>query len=101
MILLCLWYFVSGEAPVTLTFVIIDAKAGLREFDREMIAVLEEYDHPFVIIANKIDKLNQKELHNSQKQITEELGQNTTIIPFSAKTGKGKNKILTLLDKVK
>jgi GTP-binding protein len=94
---LILWYFISGEAPITLTFVIIDAKAGLREFDREMIAVLEEYNIPFVVIANKIDKLNQKKLYASIKNITEELGEDIVIIPFSAKTGRGVDKVLKIL----
>ena len=95
---LILWYFISGEAPVTLTYLIIDAKAGLRDFDREMIAILEEYGHSFVIIANKIDKLNQKELHASLTAIKEEIGEFVPVVPCSAKKGKGKNRILRLID---
>lgn len=91
---LILWYFVSGEAPVTKVVVIVDAKAGLRDFDREMIGVLQEYDYPFVIAANKIDKLNQKELHKSLKKITDEIGEWVEIYPISAKTGKGREKLL-------
>jgi GTP-binding protein len=95
---LILWYFISGEAPITLTFLIVDAKAGLRDFDREMIAILEEYNIPFVIIANKIDKLNQKKLHASFRTMSEELGETIQIIPFSAKTGKGKKQVLQVLE---
>jgi len=90
---LILWYFISGEAPVTKVALIIDAKAGLRDFDREMIAILTEYQHPFIIIANKVDKLNQKKLYKSMKDITEEVGAFVKIFPFSAKTGKGKEKL--------
>ncbi len=91
---LILWYFISGETVITKTIVIIDAKAGLRDFDREMISILREYNHKFIIVANKIDKLNQKELHKSIKLITEELGEEVSIFPFSAKTGRGKDKLL-------
>ncbi len=91
---LILWYLISGEAPVTEVIVIVDAKAGLRDFDREMIAVLQEYQHPFVIVANKIDKLNQKELHKSLCTISEEVGEWVKIFPVSAKTGKGRKKLL-------
>ncbi len=91
---LILWYFISGEAPVTLAVLIIDAKAGLRDFDREMIAVLQEYGHPFLIVANKIDKLNQKNLHASLQKITKECG-DVTVIPVSAKTGRGREQLLS------
>ncbi len=94
---LILWYFISGEAPVSLAIVIIDAKAGLREFDTEMITVLREHDHPFIIIANKIDKLNQKELYHSLKQIKGKAGDDVDVFPFSARTGKGKEQILNHL----
>ncbi len=90
---LILWYFISGEAPVTKVVLIVDAKAGLRDFDREMIAILNEYQHPFVIVANKTDKLNQKKLYKSTKDMTEEIGDFVKIFPFSAKTGKGKEKL--------
>ena len=91
---LILWYFISGEAQITKVVVIVDAKAGLRDFDREMISVLREYKHPFIVVANKIDKLNQKNLHKSISEITQELGGDVDIFPFSAKTGKGKEKLL-------
>lgn len=96
---LILWYFISGEAPVSLAVLIVDAKAGLRKFDREMIAVLSEYKHPFMIVANKIDKLNQKELHCSLTEIMSEIGENTVVIPFSARTGRGKDKVLHAIER--
>ncbi len=97
---LILWYFISGEAPVSLAVLIVDAKAGLRKFDREMIAVLNEYGHPFMIVANKIDKLNQKELYHSLAEIVTEIGENAIVIPFSARTGRGKDKVLHAIERV-
>ncbi len=91
---LILWYFISEEAQITKVVVIVDVKAGLRDFDREMISVLREYKHPFIVVANKIDKLNQKNLHKSISDIKQELGKDIDIFPFSAKTGKGKEKLL-------
>jgi GTP-binding protein len=94
---LILWYFISGEATIAKVVVIIDAKAGLRDFDREMINVLREHDHPFIIVANKIDKLNQKNLHKSITSLTEELGGEVDIFLFSAKTGRGKEQLINEL----
>ncbi len=96
---LILWYFISGEAPITKVVIIIDAKAGLRDFDREMIEIIKEHGHPFVVVANKIDKLNQKKLYKSITAITEELGDEVEVFPFSATTGKGRDKLINnLLD---
>lgn len=97
---LILWYFISGEAPVSLAVLIVDAKAGLRAFDREMIAVLQEHDHPFMIVANKIDKLNQKELYRSMTDIVAEIGDSAVVVPFSARTGKGKDKVIHAIEHI-
>jgi GTP-binding protein len=89
-----LWYFISGEAKVKKVVLIIDAKSGLKEFDIEMINVLREYEHDFIIVANKVDKLNQKQYHKNLMEIKEELGEEINILPVSAKTGRGRDKLL-------
>lgn len=95
---LILWYFISGEAPVSLVVLIVDAKAGLRAFDREMIDVLKEQEYPFVVVANKMDKLNQKELYHSLKAIVSEIDEKVSVIPFSARTGRGKDSVLHAIE---
>ena len=93
-----LWYFISGEPKINKVILIIDAKAGLKEFDREMMAVLQEYapkyNYDFLIAVNKIDKLSQKKLHKSLTTIKRELKDEKKIIPISAKTGRGVPKLL-------
>ncbi len=93
-----LWYFISGEAKVKKVVLIIDAKSGLKEFDIEMINVLREYEHDFIIVANKVDKLNQKQYHKNLMEIKEELGEETNILPVSAKTGRGRDKLLEWIE---
>jgi GTP-binding protein len=89
-----LWYFISGEANIKKVVLIIDAKSGLKDFDIEMINVLREYGHDFIIIANKVDKLNQKQYHKNLMEIKDELGEDINILPVSAKTGRGREKVL-------
>jgi len=91
---LILWYLVSGEAPVTKVVLIVDAKIGLQDFDREMISVLVEQNHPFIVVANKCDKLNQKELHHSLVNIQAELPEEVIIVPASAAKKRGQREIL-------
>ncbi len=94
---LILWYLISGEAPVTKVVLIIDAKAGLREFDLEMIGVLTEQEHPFVVVANKMDKLNQKDRHHMKNHLDQIIGDRAELVMASAAKKRGRNEIFRAL----
>lgn len=83
-----LWYLAGGEARITVVVLVIDAVVGMTEFDREMLALLREEDLPFIILANKIDKLNQKEFTERFRTLTL-LVPEALVLPFSAKAKKG------------
>jgi GTP-binding protein len=85
---LILWYLTSGEAHIAIVVLVIDVYVGLTEFDREMIALLREQHYPFIIIANKIDTLNQKEIAERFHTLLEEVP-DARVLPFSAKRKKG------------
>ena len=59
---LIVWYLASGEARPALVVLITDIQAGFTDFDKEMLQIIKEQGHPYVVVANKIDKLNQKEI---------------------------------------
>lgn len=66
---LILWYLMgSGVRPLKVVL-ILDIKAGFTQFDEEMVNVLREYEHSYLIVANKVDKLNQKDLIKQLRQI--------------------------------
>lgn len=68
------WYFKEKvfERKVVL---VLDIKAGLTELDEVMIRILHEYEQDFIIVANKADKLNQKEKSAQLKKIGEKIPQ--------------------------
>ena len=88
-----MWYLEKSEANLKKVVLIVDAQAGPKQFDLEMADLLVESGHDFVVVANKADKLNQKEAAKATK-ILEEKFSNHKIFFYSAKTGKGKEKIL-------
>lgn len=51
---------------------------------------------PYVVVANKLDKVKKSQLENNLAQIREtlELPENVKIIPFSAEKGDGKQELL-------
>ena len=86
------WYFME---PVyrRKVVVVLDVKAGPSVMDIEMLRILREQNQDVLIVANKVDALNQSELHARLKSISEELP-GFEIIPASAKTKVGKEEIL-------
>ncbi len=67
---------------------IIDANIGFTEADLSMLKELENHHKDFIIVANKIDKMNQSEYHHKLKEI-EKIISNYPLIPFSSKSKKG------------
>lgn len=96
-----LWYITESEVKPRFVVIIIDARRSVTELDEDMVDVLLQWNQKPVIIVNKSDKLNQREQNEILKDVKtklEKLG--GTTIPtflFSAKTGKGKEKIMEFL----
>ena len=85
---LIVWYLTSGEVRPALVVLITDIQAGFTDFDKEMLRIIQEQGHPFVVIANKIDKLNQKEVARELLKMKDGSGE-MKIFPHSSKTKEG------------
>ncbi|MFI5260437.1 MAG: ribosome biogenesis GTP-binding protein YihA/YsxC [Candidatus Paceibacteria bacterium] len=88
---LILWYLMYSESTIAKVVLILDSKAGLTDFDQEMIRVLREKSHPLVIVANKMDKLNQKETF-AQLRAIKDLAHEAVVVPYSATTATPKER---------
>jgi len=53
--------FLAGRAPLRRVFLLIDSRHGLKENDREIMAMLDETAVPYQIILTKIDKIKPPE----------------------------------------
>ncbi len=87
------WYIEHSNVRPKAVMLIIDAKVGLTDLDREMIKILQKNEHNIIIIANKIDKLEKIVREKNISAIKEELSQ-ILIFPYSAKTKEGKDKLI-------
>jgi GTP-binding protein len=83
-----LWYLLESGASPRLVFLIIDANAGLTKKDEEMIRVLTEGAVPFVVIGNKIDKIN-KSIRKREIEKLKAACLGAEFAPFSAKEKMG------------
>lgn len=96
---LILWYLMYSDAPLLKVVLILDVKAGFTDFDREMVRVLREQGYPYLLVANKVDKLNQKELLVQLRSIKEDALE-ATVFPYSSLTRKENVSLLQEILKV-
>jgi GTP-binding protein len=80
--------------------VLLDSRRGWMGPDLELKSWLELQEIPFLVVATKVDKLNQKEQHRSLTSITKELS-GGELFPFSAVTGRGAREIWQAISKTK
>ncbi len=78
-----LWYISGGEAKPKLLVLILDARVGVTEHDRELIRVAREEGHSLLLIANKIDKLSGNDRPKVMAKLVDEFP-DADIIQFSA-----------------
>jgi len=77
------WYITGGEAKPKLLVLILDARVGVTDHDRELISLSREEGHPLVILANKIDKLSGNDRPKAMAKLVDEFP-DADIVQFSA-----------------
>ena len=90
---LIIWYLTQSTARPQRVVLVVDSKVGMTDFDKDTLSVLKEEEHPFIVVANKIDKLTQKEASASLKGIQEIVGR-APVIPFSSQTKRGIDRLV-------
>ncbi len=81
--------YLATRKTLKLSFIILDARRAWMEKDLDLKSWLESNGHPYLVVASKIDKLNQKE----QRQSLDAIRQYAEPLPFSAVTGRGVREI--------
>ena len=88
-------YF-SVPERIDLGILIVDARHKPTADDVTMCAYFQSSGRPFVVAANKLDKLKKSELEPNMALIrqTLALSETTPLIPFSAEKGTGRDELL-------
>jgi GTP-binding protein len=87
--------YLRERSSLGLSFLILDARRGWMDKDLDLKAWLEANNHPYIVVASKIDKLNQAEQQRGLKAIRE----HAEPLPFSAVTGRGVREIWQAITK--
>ena len=82
---------------MTLGVMIVDSRHKPTADDITMTEWFKASGKPFIIVANKLDKLKKSEIEPNLALIGETLtlGEDTLIIPFSAEKGQGREQLLS------
>ncbi len=91
------WYLFEAGAPIVLTLVLIDAYVGPSDKDLGMIEALTKGKVPFVVVGNKIDRVNKTARPKQIKEIIKKIG-DAPFIPFSAEKNMGIEEVLRMIE---
>src|SRR5687767_13107394 len=74
---------------------LVDARHDPTTDDQRTRAWLQQWDRPLLIVATKVDKVGRTQRSNHLKRIVGALSldDSTTVIPFSAQTGEGREQV--------
>jgi GTP-binding protein len=89
------------DNPALKAFILIlDARRLPEQEEFELLEWLALHNIPLSIVVTKTDKISRGELMNQMRHITAALQRAETIsfIPFSAKTGQGRDEILKMIE---
>jgi GTP-binding protein len=93
--------YLLNRETLRLAVILLDSRRGWMAHDLELKRWLEHQQLPYVVVATKVDKLNQKDQHRGLASIRKELGSEGELFPFSALTGRGAREIWQAISKIK
>jgi len=90
-------YFASGR--ITLGILIVDARHAPTMNDVTMADYFMQTNCPFVVVANKLDKLKKSVIQKNLATIRQdlEIPEDCPVIPFSAEKGTGKDELIRVI----
>lgn len=94
-------YFQSPER-ISLGVLIVDSRHKPTQDDCTMAKWFRDTGRPFLVVANKLDKLKAREIEPNLALIrqTLELPENTQLIPFSAEKGTGRDALMQAIQAI-
>lgn len=92
-------YF-AQEGLITLGIMIVDARHAPTQLDIVMADYFKQSGSPFIVVANKLDKLKKSEIEPNMQRIADDLGLPDVchVLPFSAEKGTGRDDLVALIE---
>src|SRR5499425_523217 len=86
--------YLKERPNLALCLALVDSNIPPQPSDQQLIEFLASAKRPFVVVATKSDRLSGNELQRSLQTLRSEHGERgATIVPFSARSGAGKEEL--------
>lgn len=90
--------YLHQRSTLALCIALIDVNVPPQQIDRQLLDFLNSAGRDFILIATKSDRLSNNQLRNTVKGLSEAYPA-STVIPFSAKTGVGREEVWSKIRK--
>lgn len=84
--------YLRDRAPLATAVVLVDTNIPVQESDKQMISWLQANGRPFLVVGTKADRVSGNALRTALQKMAAEF-QMPRILPFSARTGSGKEEL--------
>lgn len=84
--------YLKERPNLSLCLALVDASVPPQTSDEQLIEFLKTSGRTFLIVATKSDRLSGNQLQNALRTLTQAFS-STNVLPFSARTGAGKNEL--------
>ena len=84
--------YLNDRPTLALCLALVDVNVPPQASDRQLLSFLNASGRDFLLIATKSDRLSNNQLRNALKSLAETYP-TATVIPFSAKTGAGRDEV--------
>jgi GTP-binding protein len=84
--------YLKERPNLSLCLALVDASVPPQTSDEQLIEFLKTSGRTFLIVATKSDRLSGNQLQNALRKLTQAFS-STNVLPFSARTGAGKNEL--------
>jgi GTP-binding protein len=93
--------YLLNRTALELAIVLVDGRRGWMEPDLELKQWLEFHRLPYLVVATKVDKLNQREHQKLLRDMHRTIPEPEMVFPFSATTGRGAREIWQAISKTR
>jgi GTP-binding protein len=91
--------YLHQRSSLALCLALVDSNISPQESDRQLLEFLSTKGRPHIVVATKCDRLSGNKLQQAMQALGSAYG-GARIVPFSAKTGAGKDELWRQIRKV-
>ena len=91
--------YLFGRSVLQLVVILVDSRHSAQDLDKTMIATMQKWQIPYVVVATKVDKIK-KSQRKKQKEILQQGLEISQMFSFSSETQEGRTVLWNHFDKI-